>query len=441
MHRWRRFVHAVLLVLAPLVTSSDAWAVPSFARQMQVGCSACHTQFPELNAFGREFKLTGYTLAAGTELEAGDGTGSALSLGRLPPVAMMLQAGYTQTSGSLPETQRGDVQLPQELSLFLAGRIAPKIGSFLQLTYSQADDKFGIDNAEFRFAASKSVSGKTLAYGATLNNAPGVEDLWNSTPAWGFPWAGPDVSPQPGAATLIDGELSQDVAGAGGFLFWDSKFYAAATLYRSAHLGEDVPSLGSENTIDSVAPYWRLAWQHSQDAGNLEIGAYGISASLIPDGIAGPSDDYRDIGVDFQYETMLHGHQLAFHGTLIDEERDLHASFAAGNAESESSDLSTLRLDGSYYRDKWRFTLGYFATNGDSDAGLYAPGPVDGSANGSPDSRGWTLQASHSPWQNVQLMLQYTGYSRFNGAGSNYDGFGRDAADNDSLLLHVWFNW
>ena len=29
--------------------------------------------------------------------------------------------------------------------------------------------------------------GKPFTYGITLNNNPGVEDLWNSTPAWGFP--------------------------------------------------------------------------------------------------------------------------------------------------------------------------------------------------------------------------------------------------------------
>jgi hypothetical protein len=88
-----------------------------------------------------------------------------------------------------------------------------------------------------------------------------------------------------------------------------------------------------------------------------------------------------------------------------------------------------------------RYTFGYFSTSGDSDVGLYAPEEIDGSANGSPDSRGWTAQAAYSPWQNVQLMLQYTGYGKFNGAKSNYDGFGRDAADNNTLFVQGWFVW
>jgi hypothetical protein len=442
MRTGREIVLVSLATLGGLFNVRDAHAVPSFARQMQVACSVCHTQFPELNAFGREFKLRGYTLDSGEQIQAQDEEQrTLLSLGRLPPVSMMLQAAYTQTRGSIPETQNGDFQLPQQMSLFLAGKITPKIGSFLQVTYTQADDKFGIDNAEFRFADSTKLFGKPTDYGVTLNNAPGVEDLWNTMPVWGFPWAAPDVAPEPAAATLIDGQLGQDVAGVGGFLFWDSKIYAATTLYRSAHLGQDVPTLGSENTIDSVAPYWRVAWQRARGSNNLEVGAYGISAALIPEGTSGPTDDYRDVAVDFQYDTLLRGHQLGFHGSLTRERRDLHASFATGNAEHESSDLATLRLDGSYYRDNWRFTLGLFSTNGDSDALLYAPGQVDGSVSGNPDSRGYILQASHAPWQNVQLMLQYTGYARFNGGKSNYDGFGRDAADNNALLLHAWFNW
>ena len=42
------------------------------------------------------------------------------------------------------------------------------------------------------------------------------------------------------------------------------------------------------------------------------------------------------------------------------------------------------------------------------------------------------------PIQYVRLMLQYTGYSKFNGASSNYDGAGRSASDNNTLFLNVW---
>jgi hypothetical protein len=43
-----------------------------------------------------------------------------------------------------------------------------------------------------------------------------------------------------------------------------------------------------------------------------------------------------------------------------------------------------------------------------------------------------------APWANLKLGLQYTAFSRFNGAGQNYDGFGRNASNNNTLYLFAW---
>ncbi|MGD9843601.1 MAG: hypothetical protein AB7F79_06120 [Steroidobacteraceae bacterium] len=125
------------------------------------------------------------------------------------------------------------------------------------------------------------VAGKALTYGIVLNNKPMVEDLWNSTPVWGFPWGKPDASPSPAAAALIDGRLSQDVGGVG------------ASLYRSAHLGSVAPSTDSQFTLNSAAPYLRLAWQHQWGDNSLEIGTYGIWANVLPERVRGQLIDTR----------------------------------------------------------------------------------------------------------------------------------------------------
>ncbi len=54
---------ALLLLVSFALAPLTCRAVPSFARQTGLACIACHTEFPELNAFGRQFKLTGFTLA------------------------------------------------------------------------------------------------------------------------------------------------------------------------------------------------------------------------------------------------------------------------------------------------------------------------------------------------------------------------------------------
>ncbi|HKT32256.1 MAG TPA: cytochrome C, partial [Gammaproteobacteria bacterium] len=50
-------IGASLLAITP-----QAGAVPSFARQTGLACNACHTVAPQLNAFGRYFKLHAYVL-------------------------------------------------------------------------------------------------------------------------------------------------------------------------------------------------------------------------------------------------------------------------------------------------------------------------------------------------------------------------------------------
>jgi hypothetical protein len=43
-----------------------------------------------------------------------------------------------------------------------------------------------------------------------------------------------------------------------------------------------------------------------------------------------------------------------------------------------------------------------------------------------------------NPWMNTRISLQYTMYSKFNGASSNYDGSGRNASANNTLYLQAW---
>ena len=71
---------------------------------------------------------------------------------------------------------------------------------------------------------------------------------------------------------------------------------------------------------------------------------------------------------------------------------------------------------------------------------LYNTGAaVTGSVNGSPKSSGYIAELDWLPRRDFRLALQYTGYREFNGARSNYDGFGRNARDNDTLYFLVWW--
>ena len=265
--------YCVCMLLGIVLLPVNAQAVPSYARQTGMPCAGCHTTPPELTPFGRDFKINGYTLTGMQQIESpGKGTQAGLKISEVPPLSAMLITSFTRTARNQPDTQNNDVALPQELSLFFAGEITPHIGSFLQLTYAQSEDtngdtttSFSLDNTDIRYANHATVAGKDTIFGVTLNNSPTVEDPWNTTPVWGYPFISSEIAPTPAAAPLVSDALAQQVAGLGGYTLWNDHLYADLTVYRSAHLlgtgPGGAPNNDSENTIKNVTPYWRLAWE------------------------------------------------------------------------------------------------------------------------------------------------------------------------------------
>ena len=61
MGRILSIISAPALVLAALMLSAtDAEAIPAFARKYKLGCNTCHTLYPQLNRFGRDFRDNGF---------------------------------------------------------------------------------------------------------------------------------------------------------------------------------------------------------------------------------------------------------------------------------------------------------------------------------------------------------------------------------------------
>lgn len=422
----------------------EATAVPSYARQTGLACNACHYTPPELNPAGRMFKLMGYTdKKKKDEVTAPeDKKHAGLDLLATLPLSAWFETSFTSTKAPQPNAQNGNFELPQDISLFISGAWSTHIGSFLQVTYSTQDDHFSMDNTDIRYANKRQLAGKEWVYGLSLNNNPTVEDLWNSTPAWGFPFMASDVAPTPAAAPIIQGGLAQDVAGLGAYTMWDQHLYLAGTIYRSGHIGTPQPPTGEEFpfNIRGIAPYWRLAWQQNGIKNNFEIGAYGMHVKSTPGAITGLEDSYTDSAVDLQFDRTLGKDIFSLRGTFIRENSALQASVAAAAADRIRHHLDAFNANAEYhFGNRYSAAFGWFTTTGTSDALLYAQAAVNGSANGSPGSSGYIANFSVWPIQNLDLALQYTGYTRFNGAEKNYDAAGRNASDNNTVYLLARF--
>jgi hypothetical protein len=442
-----------LLLTAPI----DASAVPSFARQTGMACEACHTVFPELTPFGRRFKLYGYTVDNLPQVSGINGNkDQTLLLNQVPPLSFMFQTSLTKTKSAVPDSQQGQgsvpadalakngqVLFPQQASLFYAGRIAPNFGAFVQMTYDGTSGTFGWDNTDIRYAVPVS---EDFVWGVSFNNNPTVQDLWNTTPAWQSPFDQRSATaPSPGMTTMVDGGLAgAGVAGLNAYASFADGVYAEIGAYHSAPAAAQVDSTSS-NVVRGLAPYWRLAYERQWSRHSWEIGAYGVSPRVYPGNgtaLGGPTDNFRDTAVDSQYQYIGDEHLVTVTGTWIDEKRTLNATYAAGGASRLSGRLRTLRVNGSYFFQRtYGGAFGIFSTTGSSDAALYPQAAFSGYANNSPQSRGWSGELDWVPYQNTKLALQYTGYSRFNGGSSNYDGANRNSSDNNTLFLLGWLNF
>jgi len=428
-------------VLLAAAFPPTSMAVPAFARQTGMSCVACHVNFPELTPFGRFFKLTGYTL----------------SNNRTIPLSAMVQVSRTSSrtvdQANFDFVRNDDVAL-QQASVFLAGRIVDHVGVFAQWTYDGIAHHAALDNTDVRAAWHMTESDVDFIFGVTVNNNPTVSDVWNSTPAFGFPFASSSVSVMPAASTLIDGGLAQQVAGLGAYAFWQRKIYAEFGLYRTAdgafsvfRTGQDINTPGGVARLSGANPYWRLAYNQEWGAHSLMLGTFGLIADRLPDNtIPGtPTDRFSDYALDAQYQYLTLPHAFTAQAAWIYEKQNWRASFptggiGAGPTPANPSDhLTTFKAKASYmYERKYGATVAYFSTTGNADAGLYAPAPVTGSANGYPDSRGMIFELDYLPHPQVKLALQYTWFMKFNGAHTNYDGNGRNAMDNNTVYLLAW---
>ncbi len=440
--RTKRHVAAISTLALGLLGfgAQNAFAVPSYSRQTGLPCETCHTVAPQLTAFGRYFKMNGYVLSSNTLSPSTPGKKTPTeSISQFPPISAMVLVSDTVLNKSQPGTQNGTVAFPDQLSLFYAGRIAPHLGSFIQITYDSVSDHFSLDNTDIRYANTAMLGKSPVVWGITLNNNPTVDDPWNSTPAWGFPYLGSPSAPGPDYGPQIL-DLGGAVAGAGAYAWFNNSIYAGVSLYRSSQIGQPQPLDSSAgNVIKNVAPYWRLAWEHNWSTkGNythsFEVGTFGMYQQLYPGGgapLSGATDDYTDYAIDAQYQLLTPDRSsLTVHGMYIHEKQALDASLPT----QPDNHLNTFAVSAQFYWwEKFGPSIGYFNTTGNSNAALY------GSQTASPDSNGWTLQWTYLPAENVQLGAQYTLYNKFDGASSNYDGSGRSASDNDTLYLFAWF--
>jgi hypothetical protein len=440
-------LNKVLILMAiGICALPAAYALPSFARQTGQRCAACHVggNWPQLTPWGRFFKLAGYT--AGKKLVDREGI-------HFVPVGILGQAGVTWAAQ--PTNSQGQPVVTQNGSPEAYGFTA-ELGTKLT-DWAGIFAEYGVSN---QFPGWKGGSGpidirathffhpgdSELLVGIDSNNDPAVQDVWNTTPSWSYPFYGSPQAPGAPAAPMIS-NLGQQTGSVGVYALFDREFYAEMSIYRVGtgyfRWMNGGTSFASAEYLKGFNPYWRAYWTKEHGASNWMIGTFGMLANVYPDSSApsGPTDSFTDTGFDSQYQYMGEARKLTLRGSYIYEQQSWNGSYPLGDVSNAKGNLKTLNLSASFaLRDAWTFTGGYFLSNGSNDAALF--GITDSYGNllsAKPNTAGYELELDRTLTQNVVACIQYTGFTKFNGLTSDIDGLGRKPSDNNAIWLSLFF--
>jgi hypothetical protein len=434
------FLNRILLLFSVIMIwlscCEQAKALPSFTRQTGMACATCHTQAfgPNLTSYGRAFKLNGYTW--------GDNQSFLSRFGGL------VNGSFTNTSGDNPNDpptgyHRNNNFAFDGAAAFFGGKIYGPVGAFVQLTYDGVGDSVALDNTDIRIAGESELLGQDFVFGLSLNNSPTVQDLWNTTPAWGYPYisANGGFASTPATGPIISAPIisavAQQVGGASLYTMINDTVFLEAGAYSSfadplqKGLGNcsDVSSCGGLAKINGGAPYWRIALQKDWAGHYFSIGHFGFQADIRPNHDQTVADRFTDLGLDFNYQYLANPkHIYEFKASYIREQQQLFATYPDG-ASFRNQQLGFLGLNAAYtYDQTYGAIVGFNHTYGSVDPLLF--GGTNQTAR--PDSEYWTFELDYIPfgktastgWEsylNLRIAAQYIAYNLFNGAINNYD--------------------
>ncbi len=150
----------------------------------------------------------------------------------------MAQTSFTNTATGLPPDQipqhyanNNNVSLDQ-VSGFIGGNIGTHSGGLVQFTWSDVDNSAHLDNTDLRpYTTLFDLGGHDLRIGTTVNNTPTVQDPYNSTYAWGFPYISSLLAPTPAANPILAAGFGQSALGYTLYAWLDNKLYLEGGVY------------------------------------------------------------------------------------------------------------------------------------------------------------------------------------------------------------------
>jgi len=244
----------------------EVQATPAFARQMDMNCFSCHNQsVPMLNSFGRQFKLSGYTMTSGNKsmITGGD-------LGLSIPVAINAGIGVKSTYTSNDAAgARSNLTIPAGSAIMIGGKVAENMGANVLV----GND--GIVHMQVAYSRPMASGNAGLSYYGTMGHGPFIAVESNNTGLHKelqmFDSSARTNAVQSRGLGLGKGPASGLTAFYGGY-----GLKAAVGVWSLGF--NNINSNGGVDTDGGMGNLYRLTYDTPTVAGwNFTVGAFGVS--------------------------------------------------------------------------------------------------------------------------------------------------------------------
>ncbi|ACG57009.1 hypothetical protein HY04AAS1_0319 [Hydrogenobaculum sp. Y04AAS1] len=455
----KRMVYGALGLLSLAVFApKSSFAIPSFARQTGLACDVCHTVFPHLTPFGREFKLHGFTYdysdlikmvrQAAKKRAAEEGGMPNLVINKIPMIAVRIAGMWANQDGGsvVPHGRITDGQgafsqpagyptndtfnLVKDDSLYIAGEITPHLGAWVEIggwnDHGDAASLAGYD--AILNGGDHTVDNKNFTYGLSFENVVGFDDVGQAGPGnWGVPL----MNPLSTHGTLFDPFNGTPIEGVEAYAmlgdFTNGGIYGNIGLY--------APSTGNDEGTNPVATAGSLpastsySWagaKHVDAYVNAEywlpgfkniysmVGAFGYFGQEKMEGGTNPyeySDNVNDYGLEAQAQYIGGKNLVEFFG----EVQKQHDSEFYGedywtgqlySTDGTSVNRTGIALKADYY---YKRTYGVYVKY------MYA----NSSQVQDVDYSGYIVGVSWYPWQNVSVKVERMMWSKYHPGQAN----------------------
>lgn len=321
-----------------LMCATAVEANPAFARQMDMECMSCHFQsMPKLNSFGREFKMSGFTMTGGQKQLKSESHGG-LSLPEHLGISVVIKARHIDRNSDTPGNDDSLSEIFDESVLLVGGKITDNVGGSFEVANGSNDVVQAVDANGTAIPGSYVSGGSGLGFSGKLTFTKPFSfgrlgaTVFNTDALGAF--SGTEIYTSGLFRPIRQFEnrnktnILQKTGVGNGSASGAQAYYYGHGLY--ATVGQYVPGYGQSISVETEGykTFARAAYEFSLAGSTIAAGGYYIGGDIINPaaqgqltGIVWASDanalDRESSGIDMQVETAVGGMSLMVTGAAV----------------------------------------------------------------------------------------------------------------------------